>query len=69
MAMLVRVFIDHKGLKYFMMTKKLILRQAKWAEFLSEFNFVITYQSGKKNDKTNAFIKKLNKYLANEKDN
>ena len=42
-----------------MTTKKLTLRQIRWAEFLSEFNFVIVYQSGKKNEKANALIKKL----------
>ena len=49
---------NHKRLKYFMTTKKLMLRQAKWIEFLSEFNFVISYQSGKKNDKANALMRK-----------
>lgn len=33
----------------------------RWAEFLSEFNFVISYQSGKKNDKANTLMKKPNK--------
>ena len=40
--------------------KKLTPRQVRWAEFLSEFNFVISYQSGKKNDKTDTFTKKPN---------
>ena len=57
----IKVFTDHKGLKYFMTTKKLTLRQVRWAEFLSEFNFVISYQSGKKNNKANTLIKKPNK--------
>ena len=50
----VQVLTDYKGLKYFMTTKKLTPRQARWMEFLSEFNFVISYQSGKKNNKANA---------------
>ena len=39
----VKIFTDHKGLKYFMSTKKLTPRQVRWAEFLLEFNFVISY--------------------------
>ena len=60
-AMPLKVLTDHKGLEYFMTTKKLIPRQARWAEFLSEFNFVVTYQSGKKNNKADALIKRPNK--------
>ena len=44
-----------------MITKKLTLRQVRWAEFLSEFNFVISYQSGKKNNKADALTRKPNK--------
>ena len=56
-----KVLTDHKGLEYFMTTKKLTSRQVRWVEFLSEFNFVISYQSGKKNDKANALTRKPNK--------
>ena len=51
-----------------MSTKKLTPRQAKWAEFLSEYNFIISYQSGKKNDKADAFTCKLNKCPVNDND-
>ena len=37
----VKVYTDHKNLEYFMTTKQLNRRQARWAEFLSEFNFKI----------------------------
>ena len=56
----VNVLTDHKGLEYFMTTKKLTSRQVRWAEFLLEFNFVISYQSGKKNDKADALTRKPN---------
>ena len=62
----VKVLTDHKGLEYFMTTKKLTPRQARWAEFLSEFNFKVTYQIGKKNDKADALTRKPNKRPANE---
>ena len=34
-----------------MTTKQLNCRQARWAEFLSEFNFKITYRPGKEGEK------------------
>ena len=64
----VKVLTNHKGLEYFMTTKKLTPRQARWAEFLSEFNFKVMYQTGKKNDKADALTRKLNKRPANEED-
>ena len=63
-----KVLIDHKGLEYFMTTKKLTPRQARWAKFLSEYNFIISYQSGKKNEKVDALTRKLNKRSINKKD-
>ena len=47
-AIPVKVLTNHKGLKYFMTTKKLTPKQARWVEFLSEFNFKVTYQTEKK---------------------
>ena len=55
-----KIFTDHKSLEYFMTTKKLIKRQIKWFEFLSQYNFVIMYQSDAQNVKTNALIKRSN---------
>ncbi len=54
----INVLIDHKSLKYFMTTKKLNKRQARWTEFLAEFDFKIAYQSEKKNDKADSLIKR-----------
>ena len=68
-AMPVKVLTDHKGLEYFMTTKKLTPRQARWAEFLSKFNFKVTYQTGKKNDKADALTRKPNERpISNEDD-
>jgi RNase H-like domain found in reverse transcriptase len=39
----IKIFTDHKNLEYFMTTKELTRRQARWAEKLSEFNFKILY--------------------------
>ncbi len=60
------VLIDHKSLKYFMITKKLNKRQTKWAEFLVEFDFKIAYQSEKKNDKANSLIKRFEDQFIDE---
>ena len=67
-AMPMKVLTNHKSLESFMKIKKVTPRQTKWTEFLSKFNFVITYQTGKKNDKTNALTRKPNKKPANDKD-
>ena len=48
------VYTDHRNLEYFQTTKILNQRQARWAEILSEFNFVITYRPGEKNGKAEA---------------
>ena len=41
------------------MTSKLLnRRQARWAEFLSRFNFKITYRPGKQSGKPNALTRR-----------
>ncbi|CAJ2511913.1 Uu.00g075380.m01.CDS01 [Anthostomella pinea] len=45
------IIIDHKNLQYFITTKLLTQRQARWAEFLSQFNFQIVYRSDKQSVK------------------
>ena len=44
----VKVLTNHRNLEHFMTTKQLNRRQARWAEFLSKFNFKISYRLGKK---------------------
>ncbi len=45
----IQVLSDHKALEYFMTTKALSARQARWAETLSQFNFQIMYRTGTQN--------------------
>jgi transposase InsO family protein len=45
----VKVLSDHKNLEYFMTTKRLNRRQARWAELLADYNFRIQYRPGKEN--------------------
>ncbi len=56
----IKIFINHLNLKYFMIIKKLIRWQVKWAEKLSEYNFKIIYQSEKQNLKVDVLIRMFN---------
>ena len=56
----VKIFTNHLNLKYFMTTKELTRRQARWAEKLSEYNFKIIYQPGKQNLKADALTRMPN---------
>ena len=64
--MTIKVITDHKSLEYFMTTKKLTKRQARWAKFLSCFNFVISYIPGKENQKANSLTCRLNNLSSSE---
>ena len=55
----VEVITDHKNLEYFMSTKILSRRQARWSEFLSRFNYQITYRPGKAGGKPDALTRRL----------
>jgi hypothetical protein len=52
------VFCDHRNLQYFMTTKRLTERQARWSLFLNEFNFLITYRPGKQNLKADTLSRR-----------
>jgi RNase H-like domain found in reverse transcriptase len=39
----ISVIMDHKNLEYFTSSKLLTHRQAQWSEYLSSFNYLITY--------------------------
>ena len=55
----IQVLSDHKNLKYFMSTKLLNRHQARWAEFLSQFNFKIIYCPSKRGGKPDALTRRL----------
>ena len=54
----VQIWTDHKNLRYFTTTKVLNGRQTRWAEFLSEFNFVINYIKGSENARADALSRR-----------
>ena len=54
----VDVLSDHKALEYFMSSKKLSQRQARWAEYLSRFDFLLKYRPGSKGEKPDALTRR-----------
>ena len=52
-----QVLSDHKNLEYFMSTKKLTARQARWSEFLTRFRFQVDYRPGRKSGKPDALTR------------
>jgi hypothetical protein len=54
---MVLVFTDHKNLEYFMMTKVLNRRQARWAQELAGVDFKLYYRKGTSNGKPDALLR------------
>jgi hypothetical protein len=53
-----RILTDHRSLEYFMTTKQLTSRQARWSELLSQFFFQIMYRPGKSNELADALSRR-----------
>ena len=62
------VYSDHKNLEHFMTTKQLNRRQARWAEFLSQFNFKVVYRPGAQGTKPDAFTRRSQDLPSDEND-
>jgi len=58
LAQPLKVYSDHKALEYFMTTKNLSARQARWAELLSRYHFTIMYWPGQSNQKADALTRR-----------
>ena len=54
----ISVLTDHKNLEYFTTTKLLNRRQARWVQFLSQFNFKIVYRLGKSEAKLDSLTRR-----------
>lgn len=54
----INVYSDHRALEYFMTTKALNRRQARWSEFFSEFQFKIHYRPGKQGTKPDSLTRR-----------
>jgi hypothetical protein len=50
----ISVLTDHKNLEYLMSTKMLNRRQARWSEFLSSYDFRMTFRTGKSGGKADS---------------
>ena len=60
------IYTDHRALEYFMTSKKLNARQARWAEFLSRFNFIIRYRPGRNNTLADALSRPAHSGLSED---
>ena len=57
------VITDHKNLEYFATTKLLNRRQARWSEYLAQFNLIIRFHPGKLCTKPDALTRRWDVYL------
>ncbi|KAJ0059379.1 hypothetical protein NL108_016159 [Boleophthalmus pectinirostris] len=53
------VWTDHKNLEYLQSAKRLNSRQARWALFLTRFNFTLSYRPGSRNAKPDSLSRQF----------
>jgi len=63
------IWMDHKNLEYFMMNQKLNRQQARWALFLSRFNFVLKHVPGSRIGKADGLSRRPDWRKGIERDN
>ena len=63
------IWTDHKNLEYFMKAQKLNRRQARWALYLSRFNFMLKHIPGSRMEKADSLSKRPDWEVGVEKDN
>jgi len=63
------VWTNHKDLKYFIKVQKLNCRQARWALYLSRFDFILRHVLGTKMGKADELSRRLDWKVGVEKDN
>ena len=63
------IWSDHKNLEYFMSNQKLNRRQARWALYLSRFNFVLKHVPGGKMGKADGLSRRSDWEKGVERDN
>ena len=56
------VVTDHKNLEYFCTTKVLTRRQARWSEYLSQFNLIIRFRPGRLGTKPDSLTRRWDVY-------
>jgi hypothetical protein len=65
----IEILTDHKNLEYFMTTQSLTRRQARWALFLSRFNFTLRHRPGKLSAKPDALSRRPDHQIDEKNDN
>jgi len=63
------IWTDHKNLEYFMKAQKLNRRQARWALYLSRFDFTLKHVPGSKMGKADSLSRRPDWEVGAEKDN
>ena len=61
-GILIDILMDHKNLEYFSTTKVLTRWQARWSEYLSQFNLIIHFRPGKLGTKPDALTRRWDVY-------
>jgi hypothetical protein len=54
----IKVYTDHQNITHFAITQELNRRQLRYAEYLSEFDFVIIYRKGSENGRADAISRR-----------
>jgi len=63
------IWTDHKNLEYFMKVQKLNQRQARWALYLSRFDFILKHVLGSKIEKADSLSRRPDWEVGVKKDN
>jgi len=63
------IWTDHKNLEYFMKAQKLNRRQARWALYLSRFDFTLKHVAGTKMGKADGLSRRVDWKVGIDKDN
>ena len=62
------IWTDHKNLEYFMKAQKLNRRQARWALYLSRFDFTLKHVAGSKMGKADGLSRRADWKVGTDKD-
>ena len=63
------IWTDHKNLEYFMSSQNLNHRQARWALYLSRFNFTLKHVPGSKMEKADRLSRRSDWEKGGDRDN
>ena len=63
------IWTDHKNLEYFIKVQKLNRKQARWALYLSRFNFTLKHVPGMRMGKADGLSRRLDWKIGVDKDN